>query len=75
VIFLTEVGPVAQPEVDRPLDELEELVAMRLLRLLNADVPLEDAQAIAIRLELDYHKVLSMVAAGCPPVLAARIVL
>lgn len=87
VIFLSGVESVAlkgwggkspsspEPEPDRALSEYEEVVAMRVLRLLDGGFTLDDASAIGSRLDLDYHNALELVAAGCPPELAARIVL
>lgn len=54
------------------LTEAERVEAMRLMRALNAGVPLQDAEAFASG-QGDLHELERMIAAGCKPRVAADI--
>ena len=55
--------------------EHEKIEAWRLEQLLRAGYSVEDAEALASRADVDLHIAVTMVARGCPPQQAARILL
>ena len=59
------------------LDEAEatEVIRWRLSQLTSSGYPLEQAVALATRLDVDLHQAADLVARGCPPELALRILL
>jgi hypothetical protein len=65
------------PIAERYRSETEEdrVVAWRLSCLLDAGYRVGEAELIACQLRIDLHQALELVLAGCPPALAARILL
>jgi len=55
--------------------ERQEVINWRLTELLRAGFGLDDAQAMAESLDVDLHRAVALVVAGCPPGTAARILL
>jgi len=55
--------------------EATEVIRWRLTQLTGSGYPLEDAVALATRLEVDLHEASNLIARGCPPELALRILL
>lgn len=56
--------------------ELDRVESWRLRELLNAGYSVADAEAIAAQIyEIDLHFAVKLVAGGCPPALAAQILL
>jgi hypothetical protein len=62
--------------VDEVLEtELERVERWRTDALERAGYRFDEARAIAIRLDVDLHDAIDLVDRGCPPELAARILL
>ena len=59
------------------LEEVEatEVIRWRLSQLTSSGYPLEQAVALATRLDVDLHQASDLVSRGCPPELALRILL
>lgn len=55
--------------------EAERVVAWRLRTLLESGYPVELAETIADSVEVDLHRAVDLVASGCSPETAARILL
>ena len=55
--------------------EAERVIAWREARLLAGGFGFDDARGLAAELKVDLHEALALVAAGCPPRLAADILL
>ena len=66
-----ELAAAAVP-VDESFGEVE---AWRLRRLLEAGYPTAEAHLLAAVKDVDLHRAVDLVAAGCPPEMAARILL
>ena len=70
--------PPSEPQPKKREDELEEFerVALwRLCELMDAGYPLEIAEQIGRRFDIDAHLAIRLLDEGCPPVTAARILL
>jgi hypothetical protein len=59
------------------LEETEtvDVIRWRLSQLTRSGYPLEEAVAVATRLDIDLHRASGLVDRGCPPELALRILL
>ena len=57
-----------------PVNEEEQVTAHRLYMFLSLGVPLEDAEHLAGRRDVDYHDLARLISKGCDPDLALRIV-
>jgi hypothetical protein len=59
------------------LEETEtvDVIRWRLSQLKRSGYPLEEAVAVATRLDIDLHRASGLVDRGCPPELALRILL
>jgi len=68
---------VSEPSIeDARQTEDDHVIAWRLEQLLSAGYPVEDAEAIAGRTDIDLHRALQLAkTGGCTPVQAARILL
>lgn len=55
--------------------ENDKVEAWRLLTLVQAGYPVADAEQVAARHDIDLHRAVELVAGGCPPELAAAILL
>ena len=64
-----------QKLADRELDEPERVAAQRLLKFMDAGYPFEIAQQIAGRFDIDSQLACDLLAEGCLPKTAARILL
>jgi hypothetical protein len=51
------------------------VIRWRLSQLTSSGYPLEQAVALATRLDVDLHRAADLVSRGCPPELALRILL
>jgi hypothetical protein len=58
-----------------PSDEELRVFDWRFLKLLELNVPVDDALAIANVPRVDWHRVAQLIEYGCPPDRVARIVL
>ena len=70
-----EPEPDEKPVRDRELDEIEAVAAQRLYRVMDAGYPFEIAQQIARRFDIDIQLACDLMAEGCQPKTAARILL
>ena len=55
--------------------EATEVVKWRFSQLTRSGFPLEDAITLATRADIDLHRAADLVARGCPPSVALRILL
>ena len=69
---MTEVPIHQLVDVD---DDLAQVVSWRLKVLLDAGYPILDAERIARTLRVDLHHAVALVASGCSPETATRILL
>jgi hypothetical protein len=60
---------------DLQTDEAAEVLAWRFDALCRTGFDLDAAAVLAANVEVDLHKAVELVARGCPPELAARILL
>ena len=56
-------------------EEVERIVAWRLYELLGAGYPVQTAERLAARLDIDLHRAIGLVERGCKPEVAALILL
>ncbi len=56
-------------------EEATEVIRWRFSQLARSGYGLEDAIALAANLDVDLHKAADLLACGCPPPLALRILL
>jgi hypothetical protein len=60
---------------DLRIDEAAEVLAWRFDALCRSGFDLDAAAVLAANVEVDLHKAVELVGRGCPPELAARILL
>jgi len=65
--------PDAEPDTDEEASERDQVIAMRYLALSLQGFPPEEARLLALDDNVDWHRAVEMLHAGCDPTMVVRI--